>query len=329
MPRGMGALTNPRRAGYNFLYNRTTVSVDDLVRLGSKRPTGATSSSKSCTSCLFTILFIFVFGTLATAITSSGSSAANSFFGLTFIVAIIYGLFVLAKHFNPQQQAARKALEAKRLYEKRNFDGALSLAKEAALSLPNEGSILFLIGCILHDADRYTEAIEYLIKALAAAKNPHSSPVLLANCYYKTGQYDSAIAVAQGVSEDSDEFVKAIEIVAGCFAQQNKIDLAIESLKKAPLNKRNLTEELKEVHYNLAKLYQLQGDVANALKHLRKVYACDIHFRDVGDLIAQMDIATKILEPSENKLESNEVEKGSNVEPPLSTKTNIDPNQMK
>ena len=38
-PRGWGWLTNPRRAAYNRVYNRTTLSVADLVRMifGSKR----------------------------------------------------------------------------------------------------------------------------------------------------------------------------------------------------------------------------------------------------------------------------------------------------
>lgn len=31
-PRGMGMLTNPKRALYNKVYNKTTIGVDDLIR---------------------------------------------------------------------------------------------------------------------------------------------------------------------------------------------------------------------------------------------------------------------------------------------------------
>jgi hypothetical protein len=36
-PRGWGWLTNPKRAAYNRVYNRTTVSVDSLFRAGRRR----------------------------------------------------------------------------------------------------------------------------------------------------------------------------------------------------------------------------------------------------------------------------------------------------
>jgi hypothetical protein len=36
-PRGWGWLTNPKRAAYNRIYNRTTFGWQDLLRLGSRR----------------------------------------------------------------------------------------------------------------------------------------------------------------------------------------------------------------------------------------------------------------------------------------------------
>ena len=35
-PRGLGWLTNPRKAAYNRVYNRTSVSVDRLFRAGKR-----------------------------------------------------------------------------------------------------------------------------------------------------------------------------------------------------------------------------------------------------------------------------------------------------
>ena len=40
-PRGMGWFTNPRKAAYNRIYNRTSISVDRLFRVGrSRSPSG-------------------------------------------------------------------------------------------------------------------------------------------------------------------------------------------------------------------------------------------------------------------------------------------------
>jgi hypothetical protein len=36
-PRGYGWITNPKRAAYNRIYNRTTVGVGSLVKSGSRR----------------------------------------------------------------------------------------------------------------------------------------------------------------------------------------------------------------------------------------------------------------------------------------------------
>lgn len=53
-PRGWGWLTNPRKALYNRVYNRTTVSVDDLARGRGRR--------KGCLGCLS------IFGLLLSAL---------------------------------------------------------------------------------------------------------------------------------------------------------------------------------------------------------------------------------------------------------------------
>lgn len=35
-PKGMGFVTNPKKAGYNMIYNKTSVSVDDLIKKSQK-----------------------------------------------------------------------------------------------------------------------------------------------------------------------------------------------------------------------------------------------------------------------------------------------------
>lgn len=54
-PRGWGWVTNPKRAAYNRIYNRTTVGVGDLVRPRSRRR--ATAGSPIATLAIILLLF--------------------------------------------------------------------------------------------------------------------------------------------------------------------------------------------------------------------------------------------------------------------------------
>ena len=38
-PKGFGFVTNPKKAAYNRIYNKTSVSVDKLVKGGGRKPT--------------------------------------------------------------------------------------------------------------------------------------------------------------------------------------------------------------------------------------------------------------------------------------------------
>jgi len=53
-PKGYGLLTNPKRATYNRIYNKTTISVDKLLKTNKKNiNTGG--------SCFFPFFFIILF----------------------------------------------------------------------------------------------------------------------------------------------------------------------------------------------------------------------------------------------------------------------------
>src|ERR1044071_5868768 len=58
-PRGMGILTNPKRAVYNRVYNRTSFSIDSLAR-GSRKRTGSPASSAGSLIILSTILLLAI-----------------------------------------------------------------------------------------------------------------------------------------------------------------------------------------------------------------------------------------------------------------------------
>ncbi len=71
--------------------------------------------------------------------------------------------------------------------------------------------------------------------------------------------------------------------------EQKQYDLAINVFKKAPLLKRNLDDDLLDIHYNLALVYEESGDKQNALKHFKRVYAEKISYKNVEEKIKDLE----------------------------------------
>ena len=59
-PRGWGWVTNPKKAAYNRVYNRTSISVDRLFAGGSKRSHSRNSSTTSLSGFVFFVGMMFV-----------------------------------------------------------------------------------------------------------------------------------------------------------------------------------------------------------------------------------------------------------------------------
>ena len=90
------------------------------------------------------------------------------------------------------------------------------------------------------------------------------------------------------IPENFEKYIKVIQLQWLSFHKKWQTDIAIEIFKKAPLLKRNLNDDLLEVHYNLAILYKEINDIKNAIKHLKKVYAFDMNYRDVNILLEEL-----------------------------------------
>ena len=61
VPRGMGWLTNPKKAAYNRIYNRTSISVDRLFRGSPRRG----KANGGCGCLLAIVVALVVIGALA------------------------------------------------------------------------------------------------------------------------------------------------------------------------------------------------------------------------------------------------------------------------
>lgn len=212
---------------------------------------------------------------------------ANPVFGL--VLLVIGGVSYYYWSKTPKQQAKKRLIKARKFFNQQKYDEAIKLLNEAKKLDVENDDILYLLGASYHNFEKYDEAIKPLKSFLAKFPENIDVQMILANCYYKTEKYKEAIVILQKVPEDFEQYLKIIQLLGACFYAQKKYDLAIDVFKKAPLQKRKLDGNLMEVHYNLALIYEESGDKKNALKHLKKVYAQDVEYRDVSEKLELLE----------------------------------------
>ncbi|MEW6610076.1 MAG: DUF4236 domain-containing protein [Patescibacteria group bacterium] len=235
------------------------------------------SSGSSAKGCLFLILGIVGF-VLLVSVPAVG-------FPLLILGGIIY--YFWSKQ--PKQKAIRKLTKARKFFNQQSYEEAITLLKEATQLDKENYDVIRLLGGALHNLEKYDEAIEHLKNFLATNPTDIDTQIIYANCLYKTKKYKEAIDILQKLPEDFELNLKVIQLLGACFAAQKQFDLAISVFKKAPLLKRNLDDELMELHYNLALIYEESGDKNNALKHFKKVYAENVNYRNVAQKVESLE----------------------------------------
>lgn len=201
-------------------------------------------------------------------------------------VAIIY---FYKRNKSPKYQAEQRINKAKELFRASKYDEAEVILSEAKSLNPENPDVDYLLGGVFHNQGKYKEATPYL-EASHKLDPTHAGTVIsLANCYFNLENFNKVIPLIQGMSGGWEGNLKSLQILGLSFASIKKYDLAIDVFKKAPLLKRNLDNDLLEVHYNLGLVYEKSGDKANALKHYKKVYAYNTSYKDVQKKVETLE----------------------------------------
>jgi|GEM_PF-669507 tetratricopeptide (TPR) repeat protein len=261
---------------------------------GSSSGTGV---SNGCVVIAFIILLLTFVPVLMAILTPVQQKFVWAVLGV--VVVVIYLLMC----FTPQNRAKRLIQKALKLYDKDDKECAIDILKEAEVLQPKEWKIKFLLGGYLQNAGQYKEAIGYLQEIVNFNGDYTQAKLLLANCYYQLEEYEKAIPILQGIPETYERFVKVIELLGSCFAKLKQYDVAIETFKRGPILKRNLDEDLMELHYNMGIVYADSGDKINGLKHLKRVYAANTGYNNVSKLVAELE--TAIGKKTEHELEED------------------------
>lgn len=219
---------------------------------------------------------------------------------LLWLLAIIIGLifpplgsimigsvvfYYYKRNKSPKYKAQKLYNKAKVLFQEGKYFEAEKLLRETKDLNPDIPKLNFLLGGALHNQKEYKKATSFLEISL---KNNHLDDevvLTLASCYFNQEKYDKVISLIQSFPGGWENNLKALQLLGVSFSNKKQHDLAIDVFKKAPLRKRNLDDELLELHYNLGIVYENAGDKKNSLKHFKKVYAYDIKFRDIQEKI--------------------------------------------
>ncbi|MDB5227715.1 MAG: hypothetical protein JWN78_1908 [Bacteroidota bacterium] len=176
-------------------------------------------------------------------------------------------------------------------YQLKEFENAATFFNKANKLNPNSSRIKVLLA----DSLRNLNTPEYNARLLQLyadinRSNPENDEVKWALGYYMCldKQYYEAIGTLQKIGADSEMYIQALNGIATCYSELKEYDKGIEVLKLAPLNQKQLDEELKTVHYNLGELYEEKGDKENALKHFNTIEIQDINFMNVRERIKNL-----------------------------------------
>lgn len=107
----------------------------------------------------------------------------------------------------------------------------------------------------------------------------------LGTCLLEAQQLDEAIEQFQRSINDAKHRVASLHLMGRAFAQKGILDLAVKQLQEAVAKIASMTDQRKEILYELAQVHERNEGRADALSLYKEIYEADISYRDVGQRI--------------------------------------------
>lgn len=294
-PKGLGLLTNPKKAVYNKVYNKTTFSAGDLNKT-QKTPDLTSADASGCISCCSKPVGCFVFAimiisSLIMMFITNGTelmsfSVAFGIFSLAAAIIFFVAEDKLVKAYqnSPAVKGQQLINSGVELMKIEDYEKAIEYLEKAKELLPDNNSInRYLAGCY-SGIEKFEIALD-LMKTVYNNEPNDENTLLIGATYFEAKDYETAIGYLQKINESSIHFLKAIDFLGQSFVKKQTYQVAIETFKRAPLRKRNLDEDLMSIHYHLGEAYELNGDKKQSMKHYQKVYAIDRSFNNVWEKV--------------------------------------------
>lgn len=115
--------------------------------------------------------------------------------------------------------------------------------------------------------------------------NEYSYRYELGELYFEDGEMDKAIKELQMAQRSPKVRVGALILLGKAYQIKGFHDLAAEQLTTAKSEISGMTEQKKDVLYELGSAYAEQGDMDKAMAEFKVLYGADISYRDVAQKI--------------------------------------------
>lgn len=189
----------------------------------------------------------------------------------------------------PPQKSMRQVRKAIQALDKGQTGIALKLLQDAHYLNPTNNDALYWLGMVLKSQNRHDEAVDALSLVSERVDGLPEVEAALVDIYIATGASDAAVYHAQRLLDIAPYQAETPLKLADAFEAAGRLDLAIESLERAPIHKRVLTHTLVEIHYRLGDLHEQQAHTEKAVHHFKRVLAKDITFRDVRSRVQALE----------------------------------------
>jgi len=115
--------------------------------------------------------------------------------------------------------------------------------------------------------------------------NEYSYRFELGELYFEDGKTDQAIKELQMAQRSPKVRVSALILLGKAYLAKGFHDLAAEQLTTAKSEIPGMTDQKKDVLYELGSAYEQQGDMDQAMVEFKALYGADISYRDVAQKI--------------------------------------------
>jgi len=115
--------------------------------------------------------------------------------------------------------------------------------------------------------------------------NEYSYRYELGELYFEDGETDKAIKELQMAQRSPKVRVGALILLGKAYLVKGFHDLAAEQLTTAKSEIPGMTDQKKDVLYELGSAYEQQGDMDRAMIEFKALYGADISYRDVSQKI--------------------------------------------
>ena len=125
-------------------------------------------------------------------------------------------------------------------------------------------------------------------RRVASAPTDMSLRFRLGSSLLKAEELDEAIEQFQHAVKDPKHKIASLHLLGRAFAGKGILDLAVKQLSEAAGQIASMTDQRKEIVYELAQVHERAQEEDEALKLYKQIYEADISYRDVGDRISAL-----------------------------------------